>query len=112
MFGMSFETQGSQTFWRDIPGFCWDIREKFEKKMFVFNSRPLSRDSEIHRFQRSFQCSVIIHVASVSFSASPAPLLQCPCARAQHPSASLQTILTPLAFLLLQEDWMHENSDQ
>ena len=21
-FGMSFETQGNQTFWRDIPGFC------------------------------------------------------------------------------------------
>ena len=40
----SFETQGYQTFWRDIPGFCRDIPgapEKFEKKMFVFNSRPL-----------------------------------------------------------------------
>ena len=24
-FGMSFETQGNQTFGRDIPGFCWDI---------------------------------------------------------------------------------------
>ena len=39
-FGMSFENQGNQTFWRDIP----DIPrapEKFEKKKFVFNSRPL-----------------------------------------------------------------------
>ena len=24
-FGMSFEAQGNQTFWRDIPGFYWDI---------------------------------------------------------------------------------------
>ena len=43
-FGMSFETQGNQTFWRDIPGFSWDIPgmpEKFEKKRFVFNSRSL-----------------------------------------------------------------------
>ena len=43
-FGMSFETQGYQTFWRDIPGFCRDIPgvpEKFEQKRFVFNSRPL-----------------------------------------------------------------------
>ena len=43
-FGVSFETQGNQTFWRDIPGFCRDIPaapEKFEKKKFVFNSRPL-----------------------------------------------------------------------
>ena len=43
-FGMSFETQGNQTFWRDIPGFCRDMPgalEKFEKKKFVFNSRPL-----------------------------------------------------------------------
>ena len=34
-FGMSFEAQGNQTFWRDIPGFCRDIPEvpeKFEKK--------------------------------------------------------------------------------
>ena len=36
-FGMSFETQGNQTFWRDIPG----VPEKFEKKRFVFNFRPL-----------------------------------------------------------------------
>ena len=34
-FGMSFETQGSQTFWRDIRDICWDIPavpERFEKK--------------------------------------------------------------------------------
>ena len=39
-FGVSFETQGSQTFWRDIPGFCPDIPgapKKFEKKEFLFN---------------------------------------------------------------------------
>ena len=43
-FGMSLETQGIKLFWRDIPGFCRDIPEapeKFEKKMFGFNSRPL-----------------------------------------------------------------------
>ena len=41
---MSLETQGIKLFWRDIPGFCRDILEapeKFEKKMFGFNSRPL-----------------------------------------------------------------------
>ena len=33
-FGMSFESQGNETFWRDIPGFCQDIPGapgKFEK---------------------------------------------------------------------------------
>ena len=42
-FGMSLETQGIKLFWRDVPGFCRDIPEapeKFEKKMFGFNSRP------------------------------------------------------------------------
>ena len=50
MFGMSFETQGNQTFWQDIPGFCRDIPgapEKFEKKQFVFNSRPQSNLQEL-----------------------------------------------------------------
>ena len=45
-FGMSLETQGIKLFWRDIPGFCRDIPEapeKFEKKMFGFNSRPLGK---------------------------------------------------------------------
>ena len=44
-FGMSLETQGIKLFWRDIPGFCRDIPEapeKFEKKMFGFNSRHLN----------------------------------------------------------------------
>ena len=50
-FGMSFETQGNQTFWRDMPGFCRDIPgrgvpEKFEGKGFVFNSRPLKMRRE------------------------------------------------------------------
>ena len=43
-FGMSLETQGIKLFGRDIPGFCRDIPEapeKFEKKGFGFNSRPL-----------------------------------------------------------------------
>ena len=37
---MSFESQGNQTFWRDIPGFYRDmpeLAEQFEKNMFVFN---------------------------------------------------------------------------
>ena len=44
-FGMSFETQGNQTFWRDIPGFFQDIPgapEKFErKKVCVQFSSPI-----------------------------------------------------------------------
>ena len=43
-FGMSLETREIKLFGRDIPRFCWDIPEgpeKFEKKKFVFNSRPL-----------------------------------------------------------------------
>ena len=44
-FGVYFETQGNQTFGRDIPGFCRDIPElpeKLEKKKgFVFNSCAL-----------------------------------------------------------------------
>ena len=43
-FDMSLETREIKLFWRDVPGFCRDIPgvpEKFEKKKFVFNSRPL-----------------------------------------------------------------------
>ena len=43
-FGMSLETREIKLFWRDIPGFCWDIPaapEKFEKKKFVFVYWPL-----------------------------------------------------------------------
>ena len=43
-FGMSLETREIRLFGRDIPGVCRDIPavpEKFEKKKFVFNSRPL-----------------------------------------------------------------------
>ena len=46
-FGMSLETQGIKHFWRDIPRFCRDIPEapeKFEKRMFGFNSRPLEKE--------------------------------------------------------------------
>ena len=38
-FDMSLEARETKHFWRDIPGFCWDIPgvpEKFEKKEFVF----------------------------------------------------------------------------
>ena len=41
---MFLETREIKLFGRDIPGFCRDIPEvpeKFEKKKFVFNSRPL-----------------------------------------------------------------------
>ena len=34
-FGMSLETRETKLFWRDIPGFCWDIPEvpkMFENK--------------------------------------------------------------------------------
>ena len=31
-FGMCFETQGNQIFWRDIPGFCRDIPGAPEKQ--------------------------------------------------------------------------------
>ena len=43
-FGMPLETREIKLFWRDIPGFCWDIPEapeKFEKKKFGFNFRSL-----------------------------------------------------------------------
>ena len=42
--GMSPETREIKLFGRDVPGFCRDIAEepeKFEKKKFVFHSRPL-----------------------------------------------------------------------
>ena len=43
-FDTSLETREIKLFGRDIPGFCRDIPglpEKFEKKKFVFNFRPL-----------------------------------------------------------------------
>ena len=45
-FGMFLEGRKIKFFWRDIPGFCWDIPaapEKFEKKKFVFNFWPLAK---------------------------------------------------------------------
>ena len=45
-FGMSLETREIKLFWRDDPGFCWDIPavpEKFEKQKFVFNFCLLNR---------------------------------------------------------------------
>ena len=50
-FGMSLETKEIKIFWRDIPGFCWDIPvlpEKFEKKRFVFNFWPLIQGVIFH----------------------------------------------------------------
>ena len=50
MFGLSFETQGNQTFRRDIPGLCPlypRVPEKPEKKKLVFNSRPLQSFQEL-----------------------------------------------------------------
>ena len=41
--GMSFETEGDKTFWRDMPGFFQDIPgvpEKFEKNVCVQFSSP------------------------------------------------------------------------
>ena len=41
---MSLETREIKLFWRDIPGFCWDIPEvpeMFEKNKLVFNFWPL-----------------------------------------------------------------------
>ena len=49
-FDTSLETREIKLFGRDIPRFCRDVPEvpeKFEKKMFVFNSRPLKNDGEI-----------------------------------------------------------------
>ena len=48
------ETQGSQTFWRDVPGFCRDIpgvTEKLEKKKFVFNSGPKFLQENLHTYK-------------------------------------------------------------
>ena len=61
-FGMSLETQGIKLFWRDIPGFCRDIPEapeKFEKKKFGFNSRPLldwRMLGDLEQHEDSWQC--------------------------------------------------------
>ena len=44
-FGMSVETQGNQTFWRDVPGFFAGISRRcpksLRKKKSVFNFWPL-----------------------------------------------------------------------
>ena len=49
-FGMSFETQGSQTFWAGYPGILRDIPgvpEKFEQKWFGFYFRPLEKGAAL-----------------------------------------------------------------
>ena len=58
-FGMSFETQGNQPFWRDIPGFAGISRgcpKSLTKKRFVFNSRPLFPPPKFQCF--SSQCAL------------------------------------------------------
>ena len=62
-FGMSFETHGNQTFWRDVPGCCRDIPgvpEQFEEqKRFVFNSCPLQKESKTTDQRDRNHCSHI-----------------------------------------------------
>ena len=44
-FGISLETRETKHFWRDIPGFCWNILgepEKFEQKIKVQFLAPIS----------------------------------------------------------------------
>ena len=61
-FGMSFEAQGNQTFWRDIPIlFCRDLPgapEKFEKKRFVFDSLPLFGPANFKKIAGNFLCEI------------------------------------------------------
>ena len=54
-FDMSLKAREIKLFWRDIPGFCRDIPEvpeKFEKKKFAFNSRPLKKSTLKSALQR------------------------------------------------------------
>ena len=56
---MSFETQGNQTFWRDIPEFCRDIPavpEKFEKKVCVQFSFPIATDIFVAKYTGMGSC--------------------------------------------------------
>ena len=49
--GMSFETQGSHTFWLDIPG----LPDKFEKEMVCVQvSSPKNSNINMHRSAASF----------------------------------------------------------
>ena len=88
-FGMSLETQGIKVFWRDIPGFCQDIPEapeKFEKKMFGFNSRPLRLLGE----QKNAQKHAVLHrrMHYLLFSISPRA---CKVERMNHNKDSVKT---------------------
>ena len=79
-FGMSLETREIKFFWRDTPGFCWDIPavpEKFEKKKFVFNFRPLLQSQDVHpevgtsearKQVRDAECSILQAGHSLRFS--------------------------------------------
>ena len=61
----------SNFFWRDIPGFCRDIPEapeKFEKKMFGFNSRPLDFLSESFCQQWISKLDLSTRYLNLSFS--------------------------------------------
>ena len=60
-FGMPLETREVKLFWRDIPGFCWDIPavpEKFEKNRFVFNLWPLGKEKQHHFFHSTQQHNI------------------------------------------------------
>ena len=64
-FGMSFETQENQTFWRDIPGFCLGYpggaRKVGEKKVSVQFSSPT-----LNNFREKFRVSptIILNIFS------------------------------------------------
>ena len=72
-FGMSSETKGNQTFWRDMPGFCFRILgapEKFEKKkVYVQFSSPSSLRNAW--FAQTDSCGFVNFVVS-GMSANPA----------------------------------------
>ena len=73
-FGMSVETQGIKLFWRDIPGFSRDIPEapeKFEKKMFGFNSRLLVTGAAPRRVSTSRGKKIVSHEPKSASSCAP-----------------------------------------
>ena len=58
-FGMSLETKETKLFWRDNPGFCWDIPEvpeKFEKKSLCSIFVPYFSCLIVGRGSGAFNC--------------------------------------------------------
>ena len=100
---MPLKTREIKLFWRDIPGFCWDIPavpEKFEKKKFGFNFCPLPSDTKLLLTKNYFEI-IIFEKLRISRVISGKSLSFLEILRAQIPSKITKNNSQRIIFVII-----------